>query len=513
MIIHELKKVLPDLNASVIDVANCVKHLTLEADQDLFAAMLLSPFKIFCEKDSERPKALLEYALTEVDKDFDHLSTAIEAGTNIDKTTYTNKAIELLKNENDLIKQRAIFALGKISYQDKMLLKRVALAVKEASASLTDDVILATSMQSLFDIVIQDKDLEKIFLKFLDDHSEHLNEHYIHTAAQILFSDETKTSPAIEQQLLDICCHTEPENKKTIGYIDCALKNILKRKNFDACVNFLECFFELSNYKLSVKHFDNFVCELNKHKDTYLSSLLTRWLLSKNLYLGKFSYDLIIINNFNHGATISFDRSCFPNDSQKRVRLFLTRKAVGWFFQHPQIVMSLIESLMPDMTEEELTEVQKLIFHPLCISYPDCIPKRIEELKKSSQDKVAKTAANILSDYENYQQSVKAALAVNELKPSEQNRHTYRKHHNKLMKESIEQAESKSIISLFACNKLTLLYGNKSVYYIHHDDKKIRQEVPLHEINHSFEFASLHNIDPHGLENIILQLRAEGCTS
>lgn len=53
------EEVLPDLNALVKDVAECVKHLTLEAGQDMAEYMLLSPFKEFCKKTRIEPKLFL----------------------------------------------------------------------------------------------------------------------------------------------------------------------------------------------------------------------------------------------------------------------------------------------------------------------------------------------------------------------------------------------------------------------------------------------------------------------
>ncbi len=502
---------LPDIDTPVKDVANCVKHLTREAGQDMAASMLLSPFKEFCKKDIGRANALFDLALTEIDEEFDHLSTAIEAGASNDEVTYVNQAIDLLAHENELIKQRAIFALGRINYQDKMLLESVAVAIDESSASSPIDVILATSMRALFAIVSQSDDLESIFLKFLNTHSEHLDDRYIHAASEILFYDREKVSRIVEAKLLDVCCHTKPENKWTINNIDYALGRILKRKDFDDCVVFLERFFELSEYKLSVKHFDSFVRELHNHRDTYLSSLLTRWLLSKKVKLGKYCSDLL--RDADKGISIGFDSACFPNES-KGVHLFLARKACGWFFNQPKTAISLIESLIPDAAEDELIDIQQMIFSPLCISYPGSIRQRMEELQSSKQERVAEVASHILSEYEKYQASVKTALKVNELKPSEQDRHTYWKHHNKLMDESMKQAGSKLFLaSLFTGNESVLLYGNKSIHYIYHGDQKTRQEVPLQEVSTSFEFASMHNLDPHGLENMIFQFKAEGCSS
>ncbi len=505
------EEVLPDINAPVKDVADCVKHLTLEAGQDMAAYMLLSPFKEFCKKDPDRTKALFDIALTNIDEDFDHLSTAIEAGASNDEITYVNQAIKLLIHENKLIIQRAIFALGRIDFQDKMLLEQVAIAINKSSSSSPNDVILATSMRALFAVVSQSDDLERLFLDFLNTHSEHLDDRYIHAASEILFYDGKKVSGNVEPKLLNICSYTKPENKGTINNIDYALERILKRNSFDVCFVFLESFFELSEYKLSVKHFESFVRELHNHRDTHLSALLTRWLLSKKIKLGKYASDLL--RDSDKGISIGFERS-YVTKENKGVHLFLARKACGWFFNQPRTAISLIESLVLDAPEDELIEIQQLIFHPLCVSYPGSIRDHLETLKESKEDRVKQIATDVLSEYEEYQASVKAAFKINELSPSEQDRHTYWRYHNKLMSESMKQAKSKSFLtSLFAGNESVLLYGNKSIHYIHHGEQKTRQEVPLSEISTSFEFASMHNLDPHGLESMIWQFTAVGCTS
>jgi hypothetical protein len=392
-----------------------------------------------------------------------------------------------------------------------MLLEPVAIAIKKSSLSSSTDAILATSMRALFAVVSQCDDLESLFLDFLNTHSEHLDDHYIHTASEILFYDEKKVSDNVEPKLLNICSYAKPENKGTINNIDYALERILKRNSFDDCVVFLERFFELSEYKLSVKHFDSFVRELHNHRDTHLSALLTRWLLSKKIKLGKNASDLL--RDSDKGISIGFDRSYLTQES-KGVHLFLARKACGWFFNQPKTAISLIESLILGAPDDELTDVQQLIFHPLCVSYPGSIRNYLETLNESKENRVKQIATNVLSRYEEYQASVKAAFKINELSPSEQDRHTYWRHHNKLMSESMKQARSKSFLtSLLGGNESVLLYGNKSIHYIHHGEKKTRQEVPLSEVSTSFEFASMHNLDPHGLENMIWQFKAEGCTS
>lgn len=504
------EEVLPYINAPVMDVADCVKHLTLEAGQDMCAYTILSPFKEFCKKDPERTKALFDIALTNIDEDFNHLSTAIEAGVSNDEVTYVNQAIELLTHENEMIRQRTIIALGRINYQKKIHLEPVVVAINKSSVSLPTDTILATSMRALFAVASQSDDLESLFLHFLSTHSEHLGECYIH-AASTLLCDEKKVSSNVEPKLLNICCYTKPENKGTINNIDSALERILKKGSFDDCVVFLERFFELSEYKLSVKHFDSFVQELHNHRDTHLSSLLTRWLLSKKIMLGKFASDLL--RDSNNGISIGFSSACFTNES-KDVHLFLARKACGWFFNQPKTAISLIESLILNASEDEIVDIQQLIFHPLCVSYPGSIPDHMKALIESKEGKVKQIASDVLSKYEEYQASVKAAFKINELSSSEQDKHTYWIYHNKLMSESMKQARSKSpLASLFAGNESVLLYGNKSIHYIHHGEQKTRREVPLSEVSTSFEFALMHNLNPHDLGDMIQRFKVEGCVS
>lgn len=508
---HVFEEVLPNINAPVKKVADCVKHLTLEAGQDMAAYTLLSPFKEFCKKDIDRAKSLFEIALTNIDKDFDHLSIAIESGVSSDEVKYVNQAIELLTHESELIIQRSIFALGRINYQDKKLLKPVAIAIQESTASSSTDVILAASMRALFAIVSQDDDLESLFLDFLSSHSDHLDDCYVHAASEILCFYSKKVSCNVEPKLLNICSYTKPENQRTINNIDSALERMLKGNRFDDCVVFLESFFELSRYKLSIKHFDSFVRELHDHRDTYLSSLLTRWLLSKKVQLGKYASDLL--QDSDKGISIGFD-GAYVTKENKGVHLFLAKKACGWFFNQPKTAISLIESLILDAPDDELKDIQQLIFHPLCVSYPGSIRDYLETMKESKEGKVKQIASNVLFEYEVYQASVKAALKINELSPSERDRHTYWRYHNKLMSESMEKARSKSFFtSFFSGNESVLLYGNKSIHYIHHGEQKTRQEVPLSEVSTSYEFASLHLLDPHGLENMILQFKVEGCNS
>jgi hypothetical protein len=508
---HVFEEVLPLIKAPIGEVADCVKHLTLEAGADMAANMLMAPFKEFCKKNAERPKQLLDMALTDIDEEFDHLATALESGALMNESLYVNKGIELLGHDNELVRQRATFALGRIKYVDQALLKNSALTIKQTSQNSSSDTLLATSMTAILSIVLQSPDLECHFIEFIEDHINYFGERYVHAASGILFYENGKIAENIESLLLDICCHTNPENKGTINNIDYALERLVKREKFDTCIIFLEQFFELSDYKTSVKSFNSFVRVIQQHKETYLSSLVTKWLTSKNFKLGIFCSDLL--KDSDKGICLSFDTSALGNKNDG-VHQFLARKACGWFFTQPKTAISLIGSLIGSAPKEELKEIQKIVFNPLLISYPGSVKTHLELLLDSKNKKTSQLAKAVLSQFDDYQNNLKATSGISELRPSEQERHAYWKHHSKIMDDSMKKARGKSVLSsLFMGNESVLLYGNKSIYYVHHGDEKTRQEMPLQKFSHSIEVASMINLDPHGLDNMLWQFKAEGCNS
>lgn len=60
---HVFEKILPDLDASVLPVMECVLHLVNEAGQDMTAGLLFSPYIDFCALNSFRPEEALSFIL------------------------------------------------------------------------------------------------------------------------------------------------------------------------------------------------------------------------------------------------------------------------------------------------------------------------------------------------------------------------------------------------------------------------------------------------------------------
>ncbi len=509
-IIQTFQDAIPHLKVEVLELVECINHLMKETVQDGTAHSLLLPLKKFCSIEITRAQALFDFVLENPHFESDMLSIALEAGATRNESLFFNHAICLLQHDQEEVCQRAIQAIGNINYKDKNLIELAVDAVDTLLEKHHSDFILASSLRTLVRLSAQTDKLEHALINFIDGHINHHGEQYIYEASVTLFIEHKQITPSIESRLLDICSYANPQSTQTINNIDHALRRILKQDNLQICVNFIEKFFEHSDFKLSVKAFSSFVRELHNHKDTYLATLITRWMLAKKLALGQFCFDLI--QSVHGDCSLTYDIKLVPTNVG--ACSFLAKKACGWFFVHPKTVMSLIESLISVANETELAEIQRIVFNPLLISYPGSVKDYLSNLKQSSDQKLSVFAASVLSEFSDYRSSIDAALQVKELRPSESDQYIYWTHHQKVMDESMKQARQKSFLSsLFGDNESVLLYGNKSIHYVYRREGKTRQEMPLQQIKHSFELASMQNIDPYGLDDRLWHFRVEGCTS
>ena len=114
-----LDSVLPELDAAVLPVMECVIHLTKEAGQDLAAGTLIDPYIEFCAKTPSRPHEALGLIEENTLALMDLLGPTIIAGARHDVVLYTQKAIELTKHPDLEVKKTRCFFSGKDSISDK----------------------------------------------------------------------------------------------------------------------------------------------------------------------------------------------------------------------------------------------------------------------------------------------------------------------------------------------------------------------------------------------------------
>lgn len=499
-----LEEILPSINAPVHQVMDCIKHLSLEAGD---AYMLVNPFGDFCRNAPERSDEVLSIATREVDDVFDFIAPAIVSGSSLNLDKYIKKALLLAKSEHCVISTRAIFALGRINYNNQSDFIKMASEVIISSSKTEDEILLSTSLKSLFLLFLQEKNCKPTLLDFIENHQKIASDLFVHTAMELLSFEKKKIPEDIESSLINFAFKIKPKNKGTISHLDCILSNVLERGDFDKVIIFLEQLFEQSDYEISISNFNRLTREICKN-DTYLSNLITRWFLSRKAMLGRFCLDLLDMTR-DKGVIIKCDISQL-SEKYESFHVFLAKKACGWFFFKQISAISFIFSLIDSAPEEQIEEIISITFNPLLISYPGSVKDYLEKSSDGASEKTKNFVTSVLAKLKDYHEGIDQALKINELRPSEAQRHAYNRFHHKIINDVHNEAREKSVF-LSIVKESVILYGDSTIYHIHHDNGTSRQETLMQKISTRFEFPSLQYIDPHGLDFQVRRFRLEGC--
>ncbi len=118
-----LEKLLPRLEAPVLEVMECIIHLVKAAGQDLAAGTIINSFVDFCDIKSIRSDEALKLIENSDNKFTELLIPTLVSGSRWDIDRYFDKTLHLLIHETIEIRAKAIFALGKLTIHRKLKLK------------------------------------------------------------------------------------------------------------------------------------------------------------------------------------------------------------------------------------------------------------------------------------------------------------------------------------------------------------------------------------------------------
>lgn len=507
---HIFEDALPMLNASVLDIMDCVKHLTLEAGNDMAAGTTISSFIQYCKEKDNRPAEVLTYALVNVEGSFDFITPAIIAGSTRQTTLFVNKAIELTTHENIVIRERAVYAIGRINYLKNLELIDIALdALELAIKKEYKNSLFSSALKSIFSLYSADNSKEEKTIELVNFILVQKDDLILHTVSDIINYEISKIPESILDIFLDVLINIKPENTGTIQNIDFCLEHLLTHDMFDKAINFIERFLLINNEKLSVSVFTSFTNKILYDSQNQLYKLITRWFLSKKITLCHSAYNLLNQDS-SKDIILKVDISQIK-DENSDIHVFLAKKACGWFFMQPVSAASFILSLIDVASKNEILLIQNILLNPLLISYPGSVKDHLKKIKEESSDKVKNTITNVLSELDKYHEGLNSVGNITELSPTIAQRETYQRKWNRMMSNAHKNAPKGMLSEIFT--KTVLLYGNSSIFYIHHgeNDDKTRQEMPMHTFSHSIEFPSLEYLDPHGLDYALRVFKSEGC--
>jgi hypothetical protein len=248
---------LPHLEAPVIKVMQCVKHISNQ-DGDLSHSILLSPFVEYCKKTPSRIDEVLSISLDEVNESLDFISSSLIAGSNINTDHYSEVAVGLVNQDKNLeIIKRAIFALGCINYKTAEQTTVAFNAVKDKYFKNTD-LDLSVCLRALFNIYTQNLFLDIEIIEFIKIVISRCDDTLIYTVSNILLLNKAIISESVENLLLEIVSKVNPEQKGTINSLDFVLMQMIDKGHLEKSILIFERICENSKNAISIQEFDSF---------------------------------------------------------------------------------------------------------------------------------------------------------------------------------------------------------------------------------------------------------------
>ena len=498
---------LPELEDPVERVAALVVGMTLEAGDDLLSHRLIPAFRSYCLRDESRPELLLDQQLEISEGEFSLLTVALICGACFDEKAYVAKAVGLLEHESENTICRSIYALGEISYNKPSNITAAVNSILAVAREKQSDQVLSSCLEALHKLSQKTPRVKTTLSKFLNEFGTEIGPCFVNTATSILYFDRDELQAKARSQLFAICGNIDLQNTSSVRNLDLALAKQIDSKDYRVAIDLMEDIARNNKYGSDLSAFSNTKMHIFNNR-VVLSFIVTRWLLSRNAYLGKHCTKLM--KGTDEGIDLSFDKKQLSVLSQEDL-VFLARKACGRFFHFPKTALSLIASLINYAKGKHLGEIISIVFDPLYVSYPSCSDNINEFFGANRKHK--KAVNSLIRRINDYKFACENVCKINEHLPSEEQRYTYARYEERLFSFDMEDAFQGSILGLFSNSPDYLLYGSKSISYTEHAQGVSRQVMPLHSHQHSMRWPMLFAACPNIIEYKIRGYCVEGCES
>jgi len=502
---HLLEDALPNLEIDDIGkMLVTLDKLIQEAGNDMAAGTPVSSFGKRLETNFEFAKNVLNH-LKSHDYSTNFLTKTLLSISFADLEFAINQSEEIIQENLSTKVGYAILALGQMNYKDNhQLLTHV---IKLICSYQKQDIDLHTQaliIKSLLEIAKNKLDsYEEIKQKITSIiTSNSYDAGSIHVCITQLFYDHETLPEEIKNLLLEMIPYISSSSTGTINYLDMVIPKIYPESE-TKIKELLESLLMRSDFQIDISQLPSLKSYLYDNSEK-LSSLITRWFLSKSIQLNKFATDLID----NNEIELAFDMTQL-SEASSTAHLFLARKACGWYFMNPSIAISLIYSVYKTCPIEQAKDIQDIIFNPLMISYPRKVTEFLNKHKEGLEQDKLEIIENLLKKLENYHDALRASNNIKELRVGQTEDFTYRRHQQQSMNKAYAESRKNSLFgSLFTEN--TLLYGKNTAFIIQTGEGSQRQTMPLHSFSHSIDFPSMEILDSTSLHDKLFSYKIEG---
>jgi hypothetical protein len=319
---------------------------------------------------------------------------------------------------------------------------------------------------------------------------------WLHTP---LITNELLTAMAGTLQLVD------PTHKVTLGEIDSGLRHLLDTALADKGIELLRLILIRNPDTVTIAEFDSFGHKLlGKHDGTF-ERVIVAWLLSGEKSLCQ-ALDQLLAKAPGDDRSITLTAEQL-SELRQTEKLFLCRKAIGYFFLHPVFAASIIASILRVCSEEDAGVFRDLLVDPLLRNYGGELR---DYLSKVKEDDLAYRATQIaLSEADRYLTDVRSVGEVDELKPTERERQAAHRKDADEVRRTHKAAMAQSVL-LSMVRRSVVLYGKRTVTYVANPDGNRRPiEMDLKPHSFGWEIPRTSVIDPVGLDYMLRVFRNE----
>lgn len=510
---HVFEQALPYLDAPVIPVMRRVLHLYRSAGQDLAAGTIVGKFVEFCARQPSRSQvALAEIEANHADYS-DLLTATLAAGYRVDTQAFLNHAVRLSKDVNVDLRRGAIFSLANFDPQGNAELVEQAIAGLESSVDVeTEDGVLAAAIRAAQALLQRDGSQEQRNTALIEKALSKGGDFTLHAASEVLFLHTAELPAPLVGVLLSNLRRVNPTHKGTLDNIDYGIAHLLRSERAEIAIQWLEDMLLAAPDELSMEVFDSVAGEIFGNS-ALRNKIVTRWLMRGERALCNAVHE--IVENAHRREDVLLEIDAAELESTDMVcMIFLARKIIGYLFMQPVTASSLLVSLMRQAQDDEiLAELGSLLFDPLLLNYTGKAFDYVSKQATEENGKVKETLERTISAVNEYLDGLRSVGELPALYPSTAQRDAYRRNFSRQMAESMKKAEESSVL-LKLVSKSVLLYGRKSINYVHGvNGQTQRMEMPLHSHGVEIEYPRMGNLDPFGMDYILRIFRNERISS
>lgn len=499
-LLHAYESALPLIACKTTEVVSCITHLLDQAGNDLAIGGVFGSFAKFCQIDFQRSKDAISFILEDPEKYSSLAADAIIASSIHDAEWGLGQIRTMVKHENNRLRWQAYSAIGRITLTADQHPEIGCTLLEEGGKHEPDDSVKASILIAAISLGKKNPNIWDKVNCILSDILDTVHPDLLYHASHFLAFDKTDIPEITETILIKYLKNTGSKYVGVINNIDYLLARLAKEERHNLLEYLLETLL-CCEKDIQITSFNSFSNDLITNNKEYLNKLVTKWLLSNEVNL------CTAVSDLSHsvgGKDIELHADVSLTGGSDSKSLFLARKALGWVFTCPITVSSLILSLHVKTSVNTQEKLQQLLFDPLLISYPGELS---DYFKNKSNNLIYKNICeHLLSQLETYQNALKGAHEIKELRAPHKNYEMYLKGLNKSMQKAQDDAP-KPIFEQF-CTVQHLLYGNSSITYIHDGNgEQHRSEMQMHAMSHSMEFPRLTGVDPEGLDYMLRAFR------